>query len=89
MHPQRLFVHIWFLVCILIASEVYFQFELFIYDYTTATRQSYILYIISISHISNGYDFLNRYMFPTEHGVMSLDIHPDHSNLFCTGYYDG
>eukprot|EP00112_Aurelia_sp_Birch-Aquarium-sp1_P015688 Seg350.19 transcript_id=Seg350.19/GoldUCD/mRNA.D3Y31 product="Dynein intermediate chain 2 ciliary" protein_id=Seg350.19/GoldUCD/D3Y31 len=30
-----------------------------------------------------------EYIYSPESGVMSLDIHPEHGNLFCVGYYDG
>eukprot|EP00794_Sanderia_malayensis_P009932 gene9931-10952_t len=30
-----------------------------------------------------------EFIYPTESGVMSLDIHPEHSYLFCVGFYDG
>eukprot|EP00795_Rhopilema_esculentum_P006475 gene6476-11928_t len=30
-----------------------------------------------------------EYIYPTESGVMSLDVHAEHGNLFCVGFYDG
>jgi len=30
-----------------------------------------------------------EYVYSTESGVMSLDIHPNHGNLFAVGFYDG
>ena len=33
--------------------------------------------------------FIYRYIYPTESGVMSLDVHAEHGNLFCVGFYDG
>lgn len=30
-----------------------------------------------------------EYIYSIESGVMSLDIHPDHGNLFAVGFYDG
>lgn len=30
-----------------------------------------------------------EYTFPTESGVMCLDIHPEHPYLVAAGFYDG
>ena len=35
------------------------------------------------------YCLVYRYVYSTESGVMSLDIHPNHGNLFAVGFYDG
>ena len=30
-----------------------------------------------------------RYIYPVHSGVMCMDIHPQHSSLAVTGFYDG